>query len=499
LAQVDRVEVLRGPGSSLYGADAVGGVVNVVTRRGQPGLQLDGRLAVGGYGSREASAGIGGAAGAWDAAATLSSERSRGVSALRPGDLYGNYNPDRDGYRLDAANASLGFKPAAGQRIGLTLLRSKLDSQYDGSEYLPPGYAQNNAPDFRTRLSTEVALLDWRGAVAPGLGATVRAARSVDDAVDGGSAPDHYRSTRQQAAVQVAWQSGAAGQLVLALEGNEDRARSTSFVDEVARRNTAAVAELTGTAGAWAWQGDLRRDDSSDFGAVNTGRLGGSVALMPGLRLRALAGTTFRAPSFNDLYFPGYGVAGLRPERGQSAEIGVVWKQAQVEHSATVYRNRVRDLIGYESDRSRCPADPSYDYGCAGNTRRARLQGATLAASRRLGALALKAQLDLLRARDQDSGLRLPRRAAHQASVAADWTTGDWTLGARGLRVGARPDGGKLLAAENTLDLIATWRIAPGWALQAKLVNATNADLEPARDYQGLGRQGWLSLRYEMR
>ena len=65
------------------------------------------------------------------------------------------------------------------------------------------------------------------------------------------------------------------------------------------------------------------------------------------------------------------------------------------------------------------------------------------------------------------------------------------------LHLGARPDGGKQLAAETTLDLKAAWRFAAGWTLQAKLLNATDRATEPARDYQGLGRQAWLGLRYE--
>ena len=499
LAQIERVEVLRGPGSSLYGADAVGGVVNVVTRRGEPGVQHDGRVALGGYGSREASVGLGGARGAWDGAANLSTERSSGVSALRPGDRFGNYNPDRDGYRLDAVNASLGFKPAAGQRIGLTLLRSKLDSQYDGSDFLPPTYAQDASPDFRTRLSTEVAALDWRGTFAAGLTGSARASRSVDDALDGGTAPDRFRTTREQFSAQAAWQTGGAGQLVLAAESGQDRGRSTSFAADVQRRNHAFVIELTGADGAWSWQGDLRRDDSSDFGAITTGRLGAAFALAPGLRLRALAGTTFRAPSFNDLYFPGYGVASLRPERGRSTELGLSWKQAAGELAVTAWRNPVRDLIGYEPDAARCPADPAYAFGCAANTAQAQLSGVTLVARRQMGALAVKAQVDLLRARDGATGQRLLRRAAQQASVGMDWTRGEWTYGGRLLHVGSRPDGGKTLASESTLDLLATWRIAPAWSLQGKLVNATDAELEPARDYQGLGRQAWISLRFEFR
>ncbi|MBA4178381.1 MAG: TonB-dependent receptor [Leptothrix sp. (in: Bacteria)] len=494
LQLVDRVEVLRGPGSSLYGADAVGGVVQVFTPTGSAGNAVEGRAALGGYGSRELSGSVRGALGGLDYAAGLSSERSDGVSALRPGDRFGNYNPDRDGHRLDSAHLRLGLRPAAGHRVGLLLLRTRLNSQYDDSEYLPPTYAPDASADFRTRLDTEIGALDWRGTLAPGWTGSARVSRSVDDARNGGTETDAFRTTREQAAAQLAWATGRAGQLVLAVERNRDRARSSSYAEPVSRRNDAVVAELTGAAGEWSWQADLRRDDNSDFGAVTTGRLGGAWALAPGWRLRALAGSTFRAPSFNDLYYPGYGVATLQPERGRSAEVGLGWKGATGEAAATLWRNRVRELVGYESDATKCP--PGYSFGCAANVNRARLQGLTLNGAQRHGAWALRAQVDFLEARDRATGARLARRAAHQATLGAEWTQAAWTVGASLLRLGERPDGGKRLAAETTLDLAATWRLAPAWRLQAKLLNATDRDLEPVRDYQGLGRQAWLVLRY---
>jgi vitamin B12 transporter len=126
----------------------------------------------------------------------------------------------------------------------------------------------------------------------------------------------------------------------------------------------------------------------------------------------------------------------------------------------------------------------------------ATLQGATLAAAQRAGPLALKAQYDWLDASDDATGDPLPRRAEHQGTLGAEGTAGAWTWAASVLHVGSRPDGGKQLAAETTLDLAATWRIAGPWSLQAKLLNATDEDREPVRDYQGLGRQAWLVLRY---
>lgn len=496
LATAERVEVLRGPGSSLYGADAVGGVVQIVTPRGGGDNRFTGRAAIGGYGSSEWSAGFAGSAGMLDLAAALASERSDGVSALRPGDAFGNHNPDPDGYRLDTAQLRLGLAPAAGHRIGLMLLRSRLDSQYDGSEFLPPSYAQDASPDFRRNLDTEVTALDWRGTLAPGLVGTARASRSVDDSLDGGSVKERFRTERGQIVAQLAWQTGVMGQFVAALEHDEDQAQATTYTADVGRRNTAGVLELTGSGGPWSWQADVRLDDNADFGSVTTGRLGGGWRWSQGWKLRALAGTTFRAPSFNDLYYPGYGVSTLQPERGRSVETGVSWQGGAGEASATVYRNRVRDLIGYEPDRSRCPADPAYDFGCAANVKSATLQGATLAAAHHAGALRLKAQYDWLDATDDGSGEPLPRRAEHQGTLGADWTAGAWTWAASVLYVGTRPDGGKQLAAETTLDLAATWRMAGPWSLQARLLNATDEDREPVRDYQGLGRQAWLVLRY---
>ena len=507
LSQLDRVEVLRGPGSSLYGADAVGGVVNLITRRGTTSgaPSFDGRVAVGGYGSNEASAGVRGASGAtgangaFDYAASMSSERSKGVSALRAGDLFGNHNPDRDGYRLDAAQLRLGVKPAAGHRVGLNVLQTRLNAQYDASEFLPPTFAQNAMPDFRNRNRTEVAALDWRGPLSSSLIGSARVSRSVDDLRSGGTVPDHFRTVRQFGSAQLAWQTGALGQLVAALEHQRDEATSTSYAAGVQRTNDALALELTGAAGPWSWQADARRDDSSDFGGVSTARLGGGFTLLPGLRLRALAGTTFRAPSFNDLVYPNYGVPTLQPERGQSVELGLVWRAAQGEAAVTVYRNRVRDLIGFESNASRCPPDPAYAFGCAANVSRAQLKGATVSGLQRVGAWTLKTQLDFLQARDTRTGDRLPRRASRQGTLGADWTAGDWTAGASLLHVGERPDAGKTLAAETTLDLSTSWRFSPAWSLQAKLLNATDREREPARDYQGLGRQAWLVLRYEAR
>lgn len=499
LSQIDHIEVLRGPGSSLYGADAVGGVVQIFTKRGEGDARFTANAAVGGYRSSQGGAGVSGASAGIDYAASLARESSRGVSALKPGDQYGNYNPDDDGFTRDTGQFKLGFTPTAGHRIGLNVVASRLNAQYDAAEYPPPNYTAVTTSDPRSKLNSSVVSLDYRGAVTGAWTTTAQISHNDDDLTSGDLVIGRFRTRRDQLTWQNALKFDASNQFVLAYEHLNEKAESSSFTSAEQRGNNALVLGYTGGFGAQVLSADLRRDQNSVYGGDTTGRLGWSMEVGKGLRVRALAGTTFRAPSFNELFYPGYGVSTIRPEHGRSAELGINWRAGDSEAGATVYQNRVRDLIEYETDPTLCPAGPAYQYGCARNIGRARLQGATLSGVQRLGALRLSATVDFLDAKDLDTGKRLNRRAAHQESLAADYDVGAWTLGGALVSVGARPDGSVTLGSYATLDLRARWRFAPQWQLEAKLLNATDRQYEPARDYQPLGRQAWIGVRYASR
>lgn len=497
LSQIDRIEVLRGPGSSLYGADAVGGVVQIFTKRGEGDARFSANGAIGGERSYQAGVGVSGAAGAFDYAASIGREKSRGISAIKPNDQFGNYNPDDDGYRRDTAQVKLGFTPLAGHRIGLNVVESRLNAQYDASEYVAPTYAQDASPDFRNKLNTSVVSVDYRGVISSYWTTTAQVAHNDDDLKGGGSVMDRFRTRRDQLTWQNALKLDASNQFMLAYEHLSEKAASTSYLADEKRSNNAFVLGYTGEFGANVVSADVRRDQNSVYGGETTGRLGWSMEVVKGLRVRALAGTTFRAPSFNELFYPGYGVPSVTPERGRSVELGLNWREGDSEASATVYQNRVHDLIAYESNTSFCPASASYLYGCARNIGRARLQGATLSGAQRLGAWRVSGTVDFLDAKDLDTGNRLTRRAAHQESLAVDYDLGAWRFGGALVAVGARPEGSATLGRYATLDLSARWRFAPQWQLEAKLLNATDRQYEPARDYQSLGRQAWVGVRFD--
>lgn len=494
LAQVERIEIMRGPGSSLYGADAIGGVVNIVTRRGDGAAYVSGNLAGGNHRSGEASVAVSGSTEAFDYALSLSGETSDGVSAVLPGDLFGVYNPDDDGFSRYGLSLAGGYSWQKGQRIGLSYSASRLRSQFDSAEYPPPNFAPDASPDFRNRLTTQLTTLQYQGTLSSEWTNLLRASYQTDQLQSGANVVSRYDTTRRQLTAQTTWTPSAQHQWVAAVDLLTESIHSSDY-QAPERDNTGLIVGYTGRFGAQKLQADLRWDHNSVYQNQTTGKLGWGMDLSESWSVRAVAGTAFRAPTFNDLYFPNFGVATLQPERSRSVEAGLNYQAAQASISATAYYNKVSDLIGYQPDPNQCP--PGLNFGCAANTSRALLQGLTLQGLQQWGQFQFTLALDWLNAKDTDTDQTLPRRAANQQTLAVDWNEGPWQLGATALRVSQRPDAGVMLPAYALLNLNARWRFERFWQIEARLQNAFDKDYQPARDYQDVGRQFWLGLRYD--
>lgn len=494
LGQVERIEIMRGPGSSLYGADAIGGVVNIVTRRGDGAPYLRGNIAGGNHASGEGYAALSGSNAGFDYALSVSGETTNGVSAVRPGDLWGIYNPDDDGFSRYGLSLAGGYSWQQGQRIGISYSGSRLRSKFDSAEFLPPNFLPDASPDFRNRLDTQLTTLQYQGTLSTEWTNLLRASYQTDQLESGANVISTYNTTRRQFTAQTTWQASAQHQLVGAIDYLDESIYSSDY-QAPSRDNTGLVLGYTGRFGAQKLQADLRWDHNSAYDNQTTGKLGWGMDIADGWSVRAVAGTAFRAPTFNDLYYPGYGVATLQAERSRSIEAGVNYKAAMTSLAATAYYNKVSDLIGYQADPNLCP--PGFPFGCAGNTARALLQGITMQGLQQWGNFQFTLALDWLNAKDRDTDEQLPRRAANQQTFAVDWTEGPWQLGGTVLRVSQRPDAGVLLPAYALLNLNARWRFERFWQIEARLQNATGRDYQPARDYQDVGRQFWIGLRYD--
>ncbi len=476
LAQVERIEIVRGPRAALWGSDAIGGVIQIFTRdpskaffEAHAGSYVRSGLGGGGGISRGESA-VGVAAGV---------ESLRGFSATTPG-TYG-YDPDPDGY--DNRNLSLrGHTRVGSQLLEASGLLTNADVDFDQGRTA----ALNRV--FGLRLSGPLAGARWSHALVLG--------HSSED-LDTPAFDSRFGSARDS----IDWIHSIALDPRNDLNVGLNWSRETGYSDEgfqgfdQARRNAALFGSWRGRFGAHLLELSARHDDNSQFAGATTTNAGWGWQFAPAWRLRASWGQGFRAPNFNELYYPGFfglfaGNPALRPERSTSTELGLDWRaSASANLGLSLYRTRVRDLIAFEG------ADFS-----ATNIGRAAVDGAELDGRYAHGALTLSANATWQHARDLDSNAPLLRRARRKANVSADWRFGnDAVVGVDLTTVSARPDFGAPLAGYGRLDLRASAPLAAGWRLEARLENLGDRDYRLVQGYATAGRSGTLALRWDAR
>ena len=199
------------------------------------------------------------------------------------------------------------------------------------------------------------------------------------------------------------------------LERREQKVSATTAYAVTQRTINAVFGGINGNYGAHSWQFNLRRDSNSQFGDSDTGFVGYGFRITPAWRVHASHGTSFVAPSFNQLYFPGFGNPALQPERGKNTDVGVTWAANGQEVKLVRYDNKIRGFM----TNTTLPV----------NIPRARIDGWTLGYEGAFDALALRASVDVLDPRNELNGRQLPRRAKQQLTAGADYTMGAWRFG----------------------------------------------------------------------
>ena len=485
LDSIERIEIVRGPLSGLYGSDAVGGVIQIFTRAAVQGLRTQAAVAAGTNRSGQLSGGLQFGQGAFDGALQLTRSTTQGFSATNARLPSGSFNPDDDGFRQSSGTARLGWRFAEGWRADINTLASNGETQLDDG----PG------ADARAGLRSQVIGLQVRGTVRPAWATAIRLSRSKDEYETLSSASAFSTlgtiATVQQ---QVGWENTVEtplGRALLLAESLRQTVSRPGAPFAVSERSIDGVAAgLNGRAGVHTWQGNLRRDRNSQFGGQTTGSLGYGHDLTPAWRAGASYGTSFVAPSFNQLYFPGFGNPNLLPEEGWHAELSLRWADAAQQLRLAYVDNRIRGYI------SSGPAPT--------NIPRTRIDGYSLRYDAQWAAWTVAASLDRLDPRNDTAGTanfgrQLPRRAKDSLKLAADTGLGDWRIGATLAAFGARYDNAAnttRVGGFGTLDLHADWRLAREWTLGLTLNNAGGKVYETVYGYNQPGREGRVTLRY---
>ena len=475
LSQIDRIEVLRGPAAAVYGSDAMGGVVQIFTKKGDGPAQPYAGLGVGSRGTFTAEAGISGGAGGWDCALGFNRSQTDGFNARTAATA----NPDKDDYRSNAVSGRLGYQLNRQHRLEASLLASDVNSGYDSSL----------TEDDRSLNKMYALGLNWQAQWTEQYSTKLQFTQSRDYYE---TRPSPYQTdTRlQNYLFQNEWRLGVHT-LTAALERRDD-ALTNGGIDRDRHQNALALGYGLNT-GPHTVQLNLRRDDDSEFGGKTTGSAAYGYAFATHWRATATVGTAFRVPTLYQR-FSEYGDASLQPEKSRNAELGLRWAQGANSFSATAYRNRVTDLINFSSAGS-CDSK----FGCYANVGKARLEGITLAGTTKLGAFNLHGSVDFQNPRDTENDKLLARRAKRYATLGAETRAAGWTWAADLQTSAKRYDNAantNVLGGYTLFNLSAQTEVAKDVNLIARINNLTDKRYQTARTYATEGRSVYVGVKW---
>lgn len=489
VAQIERIEIVRGPRASLYGSEAIGGVIQIFTRKGGGVLTPSVSFTAGSYGTYHTTVSLSGGGEQGWFNAKVSQQNTSGFNACRGSLVAGCFviQPDKDGYHNTSLGLNGGYRFDNGLVAEAQALRANSRNQYDGSIF-----AGNQAEGVQQVLGSSLKfspLQSWN--------MTLRAGSSQDDSnvFFNGAFNSRFNTQRDSLSWQNDFAVNADQLLTAGLDYQNDRVDSTTRYARTTRNNNAVFGQYQGSFGVHSLQASLRRDNNQQFGGHNTSGLGYGYAVSDATRLMVSYGTAFKAPTFNQLYYPGFGSAILRPELSRSLEVGVAGHGAIGKWSFNAYQTDITDLIGFDAKFN--PV----------NINTARLTGLEGQLQTHLADWDINTALTLQDPRQTsgaNQGKLLNRRATEAMRIEVARELGAYRLASSLYAEGRRYDdlantGTKRLGGYGLLDVRAEYRVAADWLVQGRIDNLLDKQYETAQFFNQARRGVYFTLNYQPR
>ena len=479
VSQIDRIEVVRGPRAGLYGSEAIGGVIQIFTKSGsvnKPTPYFS--VSAGTKNTLRSSAGVSGGNDTTKYNLGYSYDTTNGINAQK------DKNPDHDGYRNQSVSLKVNQQWMESWSTDLNLLRANARNHYDGysvnKNYVTDSVQQilglNNNISVNETWSMSFDLSESRD----------RSQNYADDKIT-----TNYNTRHRYAGWINHLQLNDQHRVNIGLEYENDKIDSSDTYVEDSRDNKAIFVSWEAEVDKNSWLLSARHDDNESFGHETTGTADYGYQLSDDLRLTANAGTGFKTPTFNDLYYPldGSGYEGnpdLKPEKSTSYGFGVEGTPSWGRWAVNTYKNKIRNLIVWDKSPS--------------NVDVAKIKGIEFEVTTTLANWQVSADASFLQPEDDKTGNVLPRRAKRLANLHLDRNWGDWSTGASWKLRGNSyddADNDERLGGYGLLDLRVAYKVDPDWTVRLTGQNMLNKDYETVEDYYSLGRTVMLSLSYQ--
>ncbi len=501
--QIERIEVVRGPRSSLYGADAIGGVIQIFTRRGKGEPQFSAKAGVGSRNTNELGFNLGGEVDSTRFNLNASLYETGGFDTTND-NFPANWgaNLDNDAYRNKSLATRISHTFQSGVETGISFLHQQGKTEYDGyvTDRDDTNYPYSPYTLFKSTTVNAYTTLPvndiWLSKIDVGYSEHKSKQLGKNDSPSAPYTPNFYETQRLSALWQndIDWSENQL--LTTGVDYYQDKVdSSTNYVNPATGRKedsryNAAVFIQNQSYYDWSdLQLGLRRDKNEAYGFQTTGNIAWGVDLPQHIRLIASYGTAYRAPTFNDLYYPFSGNPDLKPESSKSAELELRGKHDIGKWSLSLFQNDIDDMIAWAPDASG-QWKPS-------NVNKARIQGVEGSISTTLAHWDINLSLTLLDPKDTKRDTQLQRRAKQYMTIDSDRTFSKFSFGATFRAQGPTyddVDNNVRVAGFATVDLRTAYKINKELKTQIKLTNLLNKQYQAANGYNGEPRGAFVSL-----